>query len=510
MIYEKGTLIKHRKKGEIIEADGTSDYGKVWVTWSGEAPQEQEAEAPVATAASGNTGIDYDGIAAQIDRIRKTVNEITPKVQEISAQRIKETPENFKIEEPQDMTPYSGITAGASSAIETYTKNMQDLMKSFTANAPEPVDTEEIYDQLADQFGLEKKQEAANAKQELVNTAINNLNNINAKIQAVNDEATAASLQLEKNAATGSDITSSFLGRQQTEISRNAAIKALPLQSSALVASAKVSAAQGDQQLAQDQLNQAQDNIARVFSIQAENAKAKYEYKMDLYKSVFSFATDIQKTQLEAMAKQEDRAYASYQDNLKTAQGYAQMAIQTGQGSLATSITQLDPNSPDFQSELAGLVGQIQTPEEDVKTSIVNVNGRSVLINTQTGEVISDLGIANSEISGGGTGSEKIVYSGNLETTQGEIAQAKSALESGDENLGIAGRGQDGYADTNSYISLYKTWIGNGGTTEDFIKNFPPANYLNPNDPILDAYPVFKNKLKTSSSVEGDIDNILD
>jgi hypothetical protein len=80
------------------------------------------------------------------------------------------------------------------------------------------------------------------------------------------------------------------------------------------------------------------------------------------------------------------------------------MAIQTGQGSLATSITQLDPNSADFQDQLANLVGQIQAPAEDVKTSIANVNGRSVLINTQTGEVISDLGIANSEISGGGAG----------------------------------------------------------------------------------------------------------
>jgi hypothetical protein len=355
-----------------------------------------------------------DTIEAQIANIRNQTNAIAPKVQEVAASTLK-TPTYTMPGKAQDTTPYAGIASGATSAIDTYTKNMKDLMASFAANAPEPPDTTDIYNQLVEQFGLAGKQTAVNEKQAAVQTATNELNNINAQIQAVNNEAEAASLQLENNAATGADITSTFLGRQQTEISRNAAIKALPLQSQALVASAKVSAAQGDAQLAQDQLTQAQDNITRLYSIQAENAQTNYQYKMDLYKSLYSFATDIQKTQLEAKTAEETRAYEQYNQNLSVAQDYAKMAISTGQGSLATQITALDANNPNFQTRLAELAGQIQAPTEDVKTSIANVNGRSVLINTQTGETIKDLGIANSEISQAGGGGTNDDYSRALQ-----------------------------------------------------------------------------------------------
>ena len=346
-----------------------------------------------------------DTIEAQIANIRNQTNAIAPKVQEVAASTLK-TPTYTMPGKAQDTTPYAGIASGATSAIDTYTKNMKELMASFAANAPESPDKDYIYNQIVEQFGLEQKQSAFNEKQAIAQTAVNELNNINAKIQAVSNEAQAAQLQLEKNAATGQDITSTFLGRQQTEISRNAAIKSLPLQSEALVASAKVSAAQGDAQLAQDQLTQAQDNITRLYSIQAENAQTNYQYKMDLYKSLYSFATDIQKTQLEAKTAEETRAYEQYNQNLSVAQDYAKMAISTGQGSLATQITALDANSPNFQTRLAELAGQIQAPTEDVKTSIANVNGRSVLINTQTGETIKDLGIANSEISSGGSSND--------------------------------------------------------------------------------------------------------
>jgi hypothetical protein len=73
---------------------------------------------------------------------------------------------------------------------------------------------------------------------------------------------------------------------------------------------------------------------------------------------------------------------------------------------------------------------------------------------------------------GGSTPSTKKISSGGLVITQADIGEGASALD--------AARGEDGYTDPNLYLDLYQDWVSSGGLPNDFIKYFPPEQYLNP------------------------------
>lgn len=46
-----------------------------------------------------------------------------------------------------------------------------------------------------------------------------------------------------------------------------------------------------------------------------------------------------------------------------------------------------------------------------------------------------------------------------------------------------ANRGSDNYTDTGKYLAEYQDFVNAGGTPEQFLKNFDPDIYINPNDP---------------------------
>lgn len=78
--------------------------------------------------------------------------------------------------------------------------------------------------------------------------------------------------------------------------------------------------------------------------------------------AVYQFATTQEQNILKQQQTQNDQAFTLYQNNLSQAQSLAKTALTNGQGTLATSIAALDPNSPTFQADLAKLEGQIATP----------------------------------------------------------------------------------------------------------------------------------------------------
>jgi len=47
--------------------------------------------------------------------------------------------------------------------------------------------------------------------------------------------------------------------------------------------------------------------------------------------------------------------------------------------------------------------------------------------------------------------------------------------------LGIL-RGEDGYVNWEEYETKAKEWEAGGGTVKDFVKDYPPTNYINPDD----------------------------
>ena len=74
----------------------------------------------------------------------------------------------------------------------------------------------------------------------------------------------------------------------------------------------------------------------------------------------------------------------------------------------------------------------------------------------------------------------KSVKSGSATFSGEDVAQGAAMLE--------ASRGDDGYVDPTVYQRLSETWIEDGGLIQDFIKTYPPKQYVNPVNGWLPPY----------------------
>jgi hypothetical protein len=183
-----------------------------------------------------------------------------------------------------------------------------------------------------------EKENQLKQKQQAVNETTGQINAIVAQSQA-------QQLALE---GQGRGQTASFVGGEQARINREAAIAALPLQ-------AKLAAEQGALELAQN-------HIDKMFQVQSQDALAKYQYKSNLISSVYTFATAQEQRRLDAIKANEDRAYDMQKTNLSYQRQLASEAASYGLGGVSASILKLDPTSPTFNQDIAGLQGRVMKP----------------------------------------------------------------------------------------------------------------------------------------------------
>lgn len=99
---------------------------------------------------------------------------------------------------------------------------------------------------------------------------------------------------------------------------------------------------------------------------------------------------------------------------------------------------------------------------------IKSIGEGTMLYNTETGETFK-----NPKTYKPDSGSGYVV--GGTTVTQGKIAEGHKKLNET--------RGEDRYADTGVYMDLYNTWVDEGGDPKDFIKEYDPDIYINPQDP---------------------------
>ena len=76
--------------------------------------------------------------------------------------------------------------------------------------------------------------------------------------------------------------------------------------------------------------------------------------------------------------------------------------------------------------------------------------------------------------------SDVLTRSGALEYTKFDYSEDASQLETS--------RGTDGWVDPTIYQKLYDAWISSGGKIADFVKTFPPEQYVNPENDWLPPY----------------------
>ena len=224
------------------------------------------------------------------------------------------------------------------------------------------------------------------------------VNDYTSQLNTIVKHSDAEALGLE---GQGRGITESIIGGQQAQIRREAAIQALPIQ-------AQLDAAQGN-------LTAATARLDKLWSIHKEDVTNEYNYKKSVFDAVFSFASKSEQNLLDARLSDIKSADAKTQSNLDLAQQWSKMAVQTGQSNLITQFTALDPKSATFardfgvlqakvvdptvaldvqlkRAQLAGL----NAPKGPAKRDTQVVDGK--LIDMQTGEVITDVGAKNQQV----------------------------------------------------------------------------------------------------------------
>jgi len=126
------------------------------------------------------------------------------------------------------------------------------------------------------------------------------IQNYTAQINNITAKAQAESLALE---GQGRGITESIIGGQQAQISREAAIQALPLQ--ALLANA-----QGNKELAMTHLD-------TMYKLQMQDAQSKYDYKLKVLDAVYQFADKQEQRRLDEIATEKAQEFQLKRDSIE-------------------------------------------------------------------------------------------------------------------------------------------------------------------------------------------------
>lgn len=253
-----------------------------------------------------------------------------------------------------------GANGSTSGSTDPGVQNLLDYLRSSTP----PPSEQAAYNTAYANSGVAGKQQA--------------VSDLTAQLNSAVAEAGVASKTLESQAG-GKDVTTAFLDRQQQEVSRQSAIKVLPIQ-------AQLAAAQGNLQFAQTQF----DNTFKLIS---EDASNQYKYQQSLRDAVFSFATEQQKTILAAQQKVDDHNFAMMTNNLDYAQSVASAAVAAGRADIAAQITKLDPKAANFTSQLAALQGKITPKTAAAGTAAgfkFDSDARNVLLGAGTSGTVID------------------------------------------------------------------------------------------------------------------------
>jgi len=99
---------------------------------------------------------------------------------------------------------------------------------------------------------------------------------------------------------------------------------------------------------------------------------------------------------------------------------------------------------------------------------LVTLGEGTMLYNTETGEMMKNPKTYKPDAPSG-------LRLGTQTLDQQSVADVHTELNST--------RGQDGYADTGRYMAEFNAFVNLGGDPKDFIKEYDPNVYINPNDP---------------------------
>lgn len=168
-------------------------------------------------------------------------------------------------------------------------------------------------------------------------------------------------------------VTEAVYGGQSNAINYNAAIRSLPLQ-------AQIAAVQKN-------LDLAQSYLADLTTMKTAQINNQYDYNKNLFESISGAIVRKDERAYEQLKLQNDRNYQQQQDLIKVQDDLLKNAVsQKAPSSVINAI-----NTATTRQQAIAAAGQYASP---VQTSVVNSNGHQLLVNSNTGDTIKDLGTA--------------------------------------------------------------------------------------------------------------------
>lgn len=255
---------------------------------------------------------------------------------------------------------YSTVTpAPIEPIVSDATKEKDTALQDYLDSLDDVPSSAKAYEKAQREAGIKEKQQ-------LVNDLTGQLNGIVNKGQA-------NQLSL---IGQGRGIPEAIIGGQQAQIGRETAIAALPIQ-------AQLSAAQGN-------LEMANDNLDTLFKIYSDDARNKFEAKREQKKMVYEIATAKEKRELDKLDKQEERAYQATQDLIQSNQAIAKEAAKNG--ATAGTLSKI-ANATSFADAIAAAGPYM------IDTQIIKLDNGNTVVVDSTGKVLKNLGGAASSSS---------------------------------------------------------------------------------------------------------------
>ncbi len=189
-----------------------------------------------------------------------------------------------------------GVTSGQISQTDAQNQGINNETNSLTAMLKQVNDSIGAPPSSADAYNRAQNETGILAKQQKVADLTGQLNTITA-----NGQAAQTSL-----VGQGRGIPDAIIGGQQAEIGRETAIAALPV-------SAQLNAAQGNLQMAQQNLN----TLFQIYSTDATNA---YNYKKDSAMAVYNIASSAEQKKLDSFLANIKDIHDTQQANIAAVQ----------------------------------------------------------------------------------------------------------------------------------------------------------------------------------------------
>ena len=273
---------------------------------------------------------------------------------------------------PVNTGNYSSILTGTNDAIES------DLSTDTPTDATPYTDkTKELLDKITGLFGQDTGK-AAYAQGQLDASGATALSKrqkeLGGQINALTSETEAAKLALEKNAGP-LGISTTFLNRQLNATTREAAIKALTLKA--------------EYDVNAGNLQSATESAQRAVDLRYGDIEAEIDQNTKLLQLYAPFMTAEQKAEADKVTQANEEKKQGLADKKKSQTDLINFAQESGDTAIASAILKLDPNSSTFNEDLADLQSKINIK---ANTEITEVNGRKLLVDSDTGATIKDLG----------------------------------------------------------------------------------------------------------------------